>query len=164
MTETEFLALGQAGFNRIPLHLETLVDLDTPLSIYLKLANLPGSYLLESVIGGERFGRYSIVGLPARERLEVAGTRVSLTRDGEVRDTRDMKDPLVCVDGSLASFRPAPIAPSLRFAGGLAGFLGYDPVRYIEPRLGKSSKPDPLALPEIRLLLSEELAVVDNLS
>ena len=73
MTEDEFLALGRAGYNRIPLHLETLADLDTPLSIYLKLANRPGSYLLESVIGGERFGRYSIVGLPARERLEVSG-------------------------------------------------------------------------------------------
>ncbi len=164
MTESEFLALGRAGFNRIPLHLETLADLDTPLSIYLKLANRPGSYLLESVIGGERFGRYSIVGLPARERLEVAGTRVSLTRDGEVRDMREMDDPLVYVDEYLASFRTAPIAPSLRFAGGLAGYFGYDTVRYIETRLGRSRKPDPLALPEIRLLLSEELAVVDNLS
>ena len=113
MTESEFLALGRAGFNRIPLHLETLADLDTPLSIYLKLANRPGSYLLESVIGGERFGRYSIVGLPARERLEVAGTSVSLTRDGEVRDSRDMEDPLVYVEEYLASFRTAPIAPSL---------------------------------------------------
>jgi hypothetical protein len=106
MTESEFLALGRAGFNRIPLHLETLADLDTPLSIYLKLANRPGTYLLESVIGGERFGRYSIVGLPARERLEVSDKRISLTRDGEVRDMREMEDPLVYVDDYLASFAP----------------------------------------------------------
>ena len=164
MTESEFLALAGAGYNRIPLHLETLADLDTPLSIYLKLANRPGSYLLESVIGGERFGRYSIVGLPAREQLEVAGHRVSLTRDGKPHDEVDAADPLAYIDKYLASFRTAPIAPALRFAGGLAGYFGYETVRYIERRLQGREKPDPLGLPEIRLLLSDELAVVDNLS
>src|SRR5258706_8740647 len=114
MTESEFLALGRAGFNRIPLHLETLADLDTPLSIYLKLADRPGSYLLESVIGGERFGRYSIVGLPARERLEVAGQRVTVTRDGAARDAGEYKDPLAFIDEYLASFRTALLPASLR--------------------------------------------------
>src|SRR5882672_9723613 len=113
MTENEFLALGQAGFNRIPLHLETLADLDTPLSIYLKLANRPGSYLLESVIGGERFGRYSVVGLPARELIEVSGQRVSLSRDGKAVENRDCDDPLERIDAYLKSFRAAPIASSL---------------------------------------------------
>jgi anthranilate synthase component I len=164
MTESEFLALAGAGYNRIPLHLETLADLDTPLSIYLKLANRPGSYLLESVIGGERFGRYSIVGLPAREQVEVAGNRVTLTRDGKPHDDREVADPLAYIDQYLASFRTAPIAPALRFAGGLAGYFGYETVRYIERRLQGRAKPDPLGLPEIRLLLSDELAVVDNLS
>src|SRR5258708_39513746 len=92
MTEDEFLALGRAGHNRVPLRLETLADLDTPLSIYLKLANRPNSYLLESVIGGERFGRYSIVGLPARERLEVRGHRVTLQRGGQPVEERDADD------------------------------------------------------------------------
>ena len=164
MTENEFLALERAGFNRIPLQLETLADLDTPLSIYLKLANRPGSYLLESVIGGERFGRYSIVGLPARERLEVAGHRVTLTRDGKLVEERDVGDPLEFIDGYIGTFRAAPLGSTLRFAGGLAGYFGYDTVRYIESRLDRASKPDPLGLPDIRLLLSEELAVVDNLS
>ena len=164
MTENEFLALGRAGYNRIPLHLETLADLDTPLSIYLKLANRPGSYLLESVIGGERFGRYSIVGLPARERLEVAGRTVTRETDGKVVEQRTLDDPLEYVDAYLKSFRAAPVGPKLRFSGGLAGYFGYDTVRYIEPRLGVPEKPDPVGLPEIRLLLSEELAVVDNLS
>jgi anthranilate synthase component I len=164
MTETEFLAQARAGFNRIPLHLETLADLDTPLSIYLKLANRPGSYLLESVIGGERFGRYSIVGLPARERLEVSGSRVTLMRDGQAVRETESRDPLADIDAYIAGFRSAPLASSLRFAGGLAGYFGYDTVRYIEPRLGHATKPDPLGLPEIRLLLSDELAVVDNLS
>src|SRR4051812_36475542 len=164
MTETEFLALGRAGYNRIALRLETFADLDTPLSIYLKLANRPGSYLLESVIGGERFGRYSIVGLPARERLEVAGTKVTLTREARVVDAQQVADPLDYVDRYLAGFRVPPADPALRFSGGLAGYFGYDTVRYIEPRLRGRAKPDPLALPEIRLLLSDELAVVDNLS
>src|SRR5688572_29671523 len=135
MTETEFLALGRAGFNRVPLQLETFADLDTPLSIYLKLANEPGSYLLESVIGGERFGRYSIVGLPAREMLEVQGDKVRLLRSGAVVDERSEDDPLAYIDRYFASFKVAAPATSLRFAGGLAGYFGYDTVRYIEPRL-----------------------------
>ena len=164
MTKDEFLALGRAGYTRVPLHLETLADLDTPLSIYLNLANRPGSYLLESVIGGERFGRYSIVGLPAREMLEVRGVVARLLRDGEEHERHVVADPLAFVDRYLGSFRAAPPAPHLRFAGGLAGYFGYDTVRYIERRLAHSDKPEPLGLPEIRLLLSEELAVVDNLS
>jgi anthranilate synthase component 1 len=164
VTKDEFLALGRAGYNRVPLHLETLADLDTPLSIFLKLANRPGSYLLESVIGGERFGRYSIVGLPAREVLEVSGDCVTLSRDGEAVDRARLEDPLAYIDSYLASFRAAAPAPGLRFAGGLAGYFSYDTVRYIEHRLHGRSKPDPIGLPEIRLLLSDELAVVDNLS
>src|SRR5260221_59531 len=164
MTEDEFQALARAGYNRTPLELETLADPDTPLSIYLKLANRRDSYLLESVIGGERFGRYSIVGLPARERLEVRGQHMVLSHDGVVVRSVDGGDPLEHVDEYLRSFRAAPVGPALRFAGGLAGYFGYDTVRCIEKRLGRNDKPDPLGLPEIRLLLSEELAVVDNLS
>jgi anthranilate synthase component I len=164
MTETEFQALSRAGHNRIPLHLETFADLDTPLSIYLKLANRPGSYLLESVIGGERFGRYSIVGLPAREMLEVDGHEVVVKRDGALAERRTADDPLAFIDDYIRSFRAAPLASGLRFAGGLVGYFGYDTVRYIEKRLARASKPDPLGLPDVRLLLSEELAVVDNLS
>jgi anthranilate synthase component I len=165
MTEEQFLALARAGYNRIPLQLETLADLDTPLSIYLKLANRPGSYLLESVIGGERFGRYSIVGLPAREVLEVSGVVGRLVRDGVDVERHVLTDPLAFVDRYLASFRAAPPTGTLRFAGGLAGHFSYDTVRYIEKRLDHAErKPDSIGLPDIRLLLSEELAVVDNLS
>src|SRR6478752_3795546 len=165
MTENEFQALARAGFNRIPLQLETLADLDTPLSIYLKLANRPGSYLLESVIGGERFGRYSFVGLPAREMLEVRGVVARLVRDGEEVERHVVADPLAFVDRYLASFKAVPPAGALRFAGGLAGYFSYDTVRYVEKRLDRAErKPDSIGLPEIRLLLSEELAVVDNLS
>jgi anthranilate synthase component 1 len=164
MTEDDFKALARAGYNRIPLQLETFADLDTPLSIYLKLANRPGSYLLESVIGGERFGRYSIVGLPARERVEVRGRTVAVERDGKTVESRACDDPLARIDEYLAGFRAAPLGSSLRFAGGVAGYFGYDTVRYIEQRVATATKPDPIGLPEIRLLLSDELAVVDNLS
>src|SRR5262245_37510728 len=115
MTEDEFQALARAGCNRIPLELETLADLDTPLSIYLKLANRTDSYLLESVIGGERFGRYSIVGLPARERIEVRGRRLSITRDGKPMRTVEGGDPLEHVDEYLRGFRAAPPRAALRF-------------------------------------------------
>jgi anthranilate synthase component 1 len=116
------------------------------------------------VIGGERFGRYSIVGLPAREWLEVRGHRVRRTRDGVEVDAREAADPLAYIDEYLRAFRAAAPAGALRFAGGLAGYFGYDTVACVEPRLGRTAKPDPLGLPDIRLLLSEELAVVDNLS
>ncbi len=164
MTENDFLALARAGYNRIPLTLETLADLDTPLSLYLKLANAPGSYLLESVIGGERFGRYSIIGLASRERIEVARGRARLIRDGRVAEERDAGDPLAFVDDYLKRVAAAPLASSLRFAGGLAGYFSYDTVRYIERKLAHDTRPDPIGLPDIRLLLSDELAVVDNLA
>jgi len=164
MTESEFLALAAQGYNRIPLTLETFADLDTPLSIYLKLANRPNSYLLESVIGGERFGRYSIVGLPARELIRVTGTRVELVRDGQCIESDTVADPLAFIEACRARIRAAPLAGELRFAGGWAGYFGYDTVRYIESRLAGPEKPDPIGAPDIVLMLSEELAVVDNLS
>src|SRR5206468_5762176 len=143
MTENEFLALGRAGYNRVPLHLETLADLDTPLSIFLKLANRANSYLLESVIGGERFGRYSIVGLPARDVIEAHGERIRVLREGIVQ-REETGDPLAFVDDYMRRFKAAPLQPALRFAGGLVGYFGYDTVRYIEPRLRKARKPDPI--------------------
>jgi anthranilate synthase component 1 len=164
MDETHFEALARAGSKRIPVTLETFADLDTPLSLYLKLANAPGSYLLESVIGGERFGRYSIVGLAARARIEIDRGRARVLRDGKVIEESDAGDPLAFIDAYLARLAAAPLPGGLRFAGGLAGYFGYDTVRYIEPKLARDARPDPIGLPDIRLLLSDELAVVDNLS
>jgi anthranilate synthase component 1 len=167
MTELEYKALASQGYNRIPLIAESFADLDTPLSLYLKLANRPNSYLLESVVGGERFGRYSFIGLPARTALRAvidAGGkhRTEIVTDGRVVGT-DEGDPLVFIERYLAQFKVA-IRPGLpRFCGGLAGYFGYDTVRLIEKKLAKT-KPDDLGLPDIHLLLTEELAVIDNLS
>src|SRR5690242_11551634 len=98
MTEAEFDRLAGAGYNRAPVVLETFADLDTPLSIYLKLANGPHSYLLESVVGGERFGRYSFIGLPARSRIEVRGNTFT-EYDGErAAPGRRVDDPLAAIN------------------------------------------------------------------
>ena len=164
MTEAEFKRLAEAGYNRVPLVLETLVDLDTPLSIYLKLANRPHTYLLESVVGGERFGRYSFIGLEARTRIEAVGTQISVYRDEKLIERNGDGDPLEFVRAYLARFKAAEFKGLPRFCGGLVGYFGYDTVRWIERKLSHALKPDPLGSPDMLLLQSEELAVVDNLS
>jgi anthranilate synthase component 1 len=166
MTEAEFRAFAAQGYNRIPLVLESFADLDTPLSLYVKLANEPFTFLLESVVGGERFGRYSFIGLPAKIRIRARGTAIEVDDDGVVVERHD-GDPLAFVGEFLRRYRAAPRPGLPRFCGGLAGFFGYDTVRHIETRLaGRSPPPGPgLAdVPDILLLLTEELAVVDNLA
>ncbi|WP_341677892.1 anthranilate synthase component I [Niveibacterium sp. SC-1] len=164
MTESEFLALAEQGYNRIPVTLETFADLDTPLSIYLKLANEPNTYLLESVQGGERFGRYSIIGLRANTRLEAYGRSALLVSNDRIVERRDYGDPLAYVGEFMQRIKVPPRAGLPRYCGGLVGCFGYDTVRYIEPRLAKHEPEDELETPDIVLLLSEEIAIVDNLS
>jgi anthranilate synthase component 1 len=169
MTETDFKRLAAQGFNRVPLVLETFADLDTPLSTYLKLANRPYSYLLESVQGGERFGRYSFIGLPAQTRIVVRGHRVLVLHGETVTEDFESADPLAFVGEYVKRFKAAPLDALPRFAGGLVGYFGYDAVRYVEPRLdprrnARPEKPDPVGTPDIVLLQSEEIAIVDNLA
>src|SRR5512142_3202257 len=163
ITVPQFNALAKQGYNRIPLAVETFADLDTPLSLYLKLANRPFSYLLESVQGGERFGRYSFIGLPAATRIAVRGKQVTLTTAaGET--TQEVANPLDFIKDYQSRFRVAPLPGLPRFTGGLAGYFGYDTVRYIEHKLAGTQKPDVLGTPDILLMLTEQLAVIDNLS
>ncbi len=164
INQTEFAALVALGYNRIPLVLETFADLDTPLSLYLKLANLPFSYLLESVQGGERFGRYSIIGLPAKTRIVVNGFTVQVLQDDKVIETFDNANALDFVRAFQARFKTPPYAGLPRFTGGLAGYFGYETIRYIEQRLSETNKPDVLGVPDVLLMVSEEIAVIDNLS
>jgi anthranilate synthase component 1 len=166
MTEAEFRALAAQGYNRIPLVLESFADLDTPLSLYVKLANERYTYLLESVVGGERFGRYSFIGLPAKVRIRTRGTAIEVD-DGGVVVERHEGDPLAFVGEFLRRYRAAPRPGLPRFCGGLAGCFGYDTVRHIESKLaGRSPPAEPglAGVPDILLLLTEELAVVDNLA
>ncbi len=164
INQTEFNALAGQGYNRIPLVLETIADLDTPLSLYLKLANQPFSYLLESVQGGERFGRYSIIGLPAKTRIVAHGNRVQVFEGNAVIEVVDNTNPLDFVKSYQTRFRTPPYAGLPRFTGGLAGYFGYETVRYIEKRLADVTKPDAIEVPDVLLMVSEQLAVVDNLS
>jgi len=162
--EEKFNSLARQGYNRIPVIKQLPADLDTPLSLYLKLANEPYSYLLESVVGGERFGRYSFIGLPARTVLRVHGHFVSVETNGLPVEQSTCDDPLAFIENYLARFKAAPVPGLPRFPGGLCGYFGYDTVRYIESRLADTRKLDPVNTPDILLLLSDELAVVDNLS
>ena len=164
IAESEFNTLARQGFNRIPVCCTLFADLDTPLSVYLKLANQPYSYLLESVQGGERFGRYSFIGLPASERLEIRGQQVMHHTANGSAEKITVTDPLELVGNFLNRYRVPTMPDMPRFVGGLAGYFSYDTVRYIEPRLGAAHKPDPIGIPDILLLLTEELVVVDNLS
>ena len=164
INKQEFETLARAGFNRIPLVTETFADLDTPLSLYLKLANKPYSYLLESVQGGERFGRYSIIGLPALTRIVAYGREVQVLQGEAIIESASDVNPLDFVQGYQARFKTPPYKGLPRFTGGLAGYFGYETVRYIERRLANTSKPDALGVPDVLLMVSEELAVVDNLS
>lgn len=163
-SEEKFNQLAREGYNRIPVIRRLPADLDTPLSIYLKLANQPYSYLLESVVGGERFGRYSFIGLPARTVLRVHGHFVSVETDGKPDEQSDVPDPLAFIESYIGRFRAAPVPGLPRFPGGLCGYFGYDTVRYIEKKLAQTRKSDGVATPDILLLLTHELAVIDNLS
>jgi anthranilate synthase component 1 len=164
MTEQEFNQLAQQGYNRIPLTLETLADLDTPLSLYLKLANQPYTYLLESVEGGERFGRYSFIGLPAKTRIVVRGRHVAVEHDSAPSEQTEAGDPLQFIQDYMARLKVPARPGQPRFSGGLAGYFGYDTIRYVEKKLAHANKPDVIGAPDILLLLSDELAVMDNLS
>ena len=164
ITELEFKSLAAQGYNRIPLLSEAFADLETPLSLYLKLVGgAKHGFLLESVVGGERFGRYSFIGLPARTLLRASGFRTELVSDGQVVESHE-GNPLDFIAAYRQRFKVA-LRPGLpRFCGGLAGYFGYDAVRYIEPRLAATWKAGGIDTPDILLLQTEELAVIDNLS
>lgn len=164
MNPDEFERYRAEGHTRIPLACELVADLDTPLSIYLKVANRPYTFLFESIQGGEKQGRYSIIGLPARSVVRVRNNEITLERDGVLGDVERVDDPLAWIESFNARFRIPRIDGLPRITGGLVGYFGYDTVRYIETRLGPSTQDDPLDTPDILLMVTEELVVFDNLS
>jgi anthranilate synthase component 1 len=167
MTELEFKSLATDGYNRIPLIAEAFADLETPLTLYLKLAQTQNdgknTFLLESVVGGERFGRFSFIGLPANTVLRNFGTRTEIVKNGVVIETHE-GNPLEFIESYQARFKVALRPGMPRFCGGLAGYFGYDSVRHIEKTLAHTQPKDDLGLPDIQLMVTEELAVIDNLS
>ncbi len=164
LSQDQFNDLAARGYNRIPLAREVLADLETPLSTYLKLAAGPYSYLLESVQGGEKWGRYSIIGLQSHTRLEVRGHTIRYFEQGELTKEQQSDDPLDAIRDYQAHYRVPDVTGLPRFTGGLVGYFGYDTVHYIEPHLGAHKVHDPVGAPDILLMVSEEVVIFDNLS
>lgn len=160
----EFKRLQDEGYRQIPITRTILADMETPLSAYRKLASGPYSFLFESVQGGEKWGRYSIIGLPARRWLTVSGNDVTLFENGEVHQKTTCDDPLDFIETAHQKFQSAPLKGLPVFHGGLVGYFGYDTVRYVEPKLQHSCPKDVLGCPDILLMVAEEVLVFDNLA
>lgn len=159
----QFDALAAQGYNRIPVVREVLADCETPLSTWLKLARGRYSYFFESVQGGEKWGRYSIIGLPCRTVIRVRGDTVRVETDGECIEEVTTPDPFAFIDEFRGQFRVAQTEDMPRFCGGLVGYFSYDSVRYVEPTLGPAPGRDTIGTPDILLMVSEEVVVFDNL-
>ena len=167
LSKSEFESYLAQGYHRVPLVREVLADLDTPLSTYLKLANGPYSYLFESVQGGEKWGRYSMIGLPASTIIKVTGNEVEVSCNYKTVSTETVEDPLAWIEDYKDKIKVPEIEGMPRFNGGLVGYFGYETIRYIEPKLAGTeadNKPDPLQTPDILLMLSEEVVVFDTLN
>jgi len=164
MTPEHFSKLAKQNYSHIPLVREVLADLDTPLSTYLKLANGPYSYLFESVQGGEKWGRYSMIGLPCHSRIKVFANTIRVEQNNQPAEEIEVDDPLSWIENYQQQFNVAEVEGLPRFTGGLVGYFGYDTIKYIEPKLANNNKPDDLNTPDILLMLSEEVVVFDNLS
>lgn len=162
--ETEFNQLASQGYNRIPLMREVLADLDTPLSTYMKLCAAPYSYLFESVQGGEKWGRYSIIGLPAKKIITANDKQIVIKEEGNIISEYNVGDPLAEIERLHKTYKVAEIDGMPRFNGGLVGYFGYETIGYIEPRLANNGKIDPIGSPDILLMVSDEVVVFDNLS
>jgi len=152
------------GYNRVPLVREIYADLDTPLSVYLKLAKAPYSYLFESVQGGEKWGQYSIIGLPCRTVIRISDHTVTVLENHKPVSEEVVDDPLQWIENYQATITVPEIDNLPRFIGGLVGYFGYETIRYIEPKLANVSKNDTIETPDILLMLSEEVVIFDNLS
>ncbi len=163
MSPEQFQQFAAQGYNHIPVAQQCMADFDTPLSTYLKCANAAYSYLFESVQGGEKWGRYSIIGLPCQTRLHIRDRTIFIEQGDQVLETHQVEDPLAFVESFKARYRVPEMTDLPRFYGGLVGYFGYDIVRYIEPRLDKKQQTDPLQLPDILLMVSDEIVVFDNL-
>ena len=163
ISSEEFSTLAAQGYNRIPVVREVLSDLDTPLSVYLKLADAPYAYLFESVEGGENWGRHSIIGLPCRRVYVLRGHTLTVEELVEVIETRELADPLAEIEKIRATYKVPQLAGLPAFSGGLVGYFGFEAVGWIEPRLARADQSDLLGTPDALLMLSEEVAVFDNL-
>ncbi|MFL2458715.1 MAG: anthranilate synthase component I [Candidatus Pseudothioglobus sp.] len=164
MQFSQFNALVEEGYNHIPLSREVVVDTDTPLALYLKLANTPFTYFLESVQGGEKWGRYSFIGLAAETIIKVNEYEIFVEKNGHLQEKFVVQDPLAWIEDFQEQFKVPQLDSLPDFNGGLVGYFGYEIIRYIEPKLKNIEKKDELNVPDILLMVSNDLLVVDNLT
>ena len=164
MQFSQFNALAEEGYNHIPLSREVVVDTDTPLALYLKLANTSFTYFLESVQGGEKWGRYSFIGLAAETIIKVNEYEIFVEKNGYLQEKFDVQDPLAWIEDFQEQFKVPQLDSLPDFNGGLVGYFGYEIIRYIEPKLKNIEKKDELNVPDILLMVSNDLLVVDNLT
>jgi len=164
MKNSQFTNFIEQGYNHIPFSREVVVDTDTALALYLKLANNPYSYFLESVQGGEKWGRYSFIGLSAETVIKVYDYQIFIEKNGELLEQYDVEDPLAWIEDYQKKFKVPKLESLPDFNGGLVGYFGYEIIRYIEPKLSDINKTDELNVPDIVLMVSNDLLVVDNLS
>ena len=164
MNQDQFNQLASQGHNRIPLYRCISADLDTPLSAWLKLANGKHTFLLESVEGGARWGRYSIIGLSANFRFQVFDRTFREYAYDTLVDEYEVDDVLAQVEVIKARYSVPEIEELPGFSGGLVGDFGYETIEHIEPRLKGLAPEDRLHIPDIHMMLAEEIAVFDNLA
>ena len=164
MQFSQFNTLVEEGYNHIPLSREVVVDTDTPLALYLKLANTPFTYFLESVQGGEKWGRYSFIGLAAETIIKVNEYEIFVEKNGHLQEKFVVQDPLAWIEDFQEQFKVPQLDSLPDFNGGLVGYFGYEIIRYIEPKLKNIEKKDELNVPDILLMVSNDLLVVDNLT
>lgn len=168
ITKSEFLALKNQGYSHAPLITKHLMDTATPVSVFANLRELnPKAYLFESVEGGERFARYSMIGLGKGVYFEYQdGIMVTASDLVGVVSKVATDNPFDEIRSFMAQFNmptQAQVPELPQFSGGLVGYFGYDLIRTIEPSVGQSPAPNPLNLPDLWLMLSTEVVVFDNL-
>jgi anthranilate synthase component 1 len=155
----EFKELSRQG-NLIPLYRETLGDIETPVSAFLKLKKTP-SFLLESVTGGEKWARYSFIGIEPSMVIKCKGKKTEvISKNSEVK-IQTGEDPLNVIKNTLSGFKPVTTRELPRFSGGLVGYLGYDVVKFFE-RVPDSPKPE-IDMPDIFLMFADTVVIFDNL-
>ena len=162
--QSDLKRYASQGYNRVPITGEVLADLETPLSTYRKLAGQPYSFLFESVHGGEKWGRYSIIGLPCQTRISIKDFQLEVIEQGKVIRSEQVADPLAEIEAFQQQYKVPELDGLPRFYGGLVGYFGFDTVHYIEPHFKPNTKPDAVGAPDILLMVAEEVVVFDNLS
>jgi anthranilate synthase component 1 len=147
-SKAEFLELAKYG-NLIPVYRELVADAETPVSAYQKIQKSGGSFLLESVEGGEHIGRYSFIGSHPRKVIRV--------------DRADGSDPLLAVEREMAQFTPVSVPGLPRFSGGAVGFLGYEYIHQVEPSVPKPDRDD-LHTPVLCFMITDTIVIFDRVS